>query len=110
MKLHTSNNSNIDIDNTARSARLARTKHLLQGVHLSRAGGQLVITLDLDPGGGVVAVDARLRGLPLVGALVALLGVAGAGDGPELAALDVVGEGLAVVGGPLGGTGLYLSA
>ena len=54
-------------------------------------------------------MDLRPGGLPLVGALVALLGVGGAGDGPELDALDVVGEGLAVGGGPLGSARLFLS-
>lgn len=92
-----------------RARRLAGAEHLLEGGLLGGGDGELVGALDLDPGGGVLAVDLRPGGLPLVGALVALLGVGGAGDGPELDALDVVGEGLAVGGGPLGSARLFLS-
>ena len=87
---------------------LAGAQHLLEGGLLSRADGQAVGGLDLDPGGGVVAVDAGDGGLPLVGAGVALLGVGGAGDGPELGTVDVVGEGLTLGGGPSRRTGLGL--
>lgn len=85
--------------------RLARAKHLLQSRLLSRADAQAVVALDLDPSGSVVAVDVGLRRLPLIRAAVALVRVGGAGDSPQLRTLDVVGEGLALRGGPLRGTG-----
>lgn len=56
-------------------------------------------------------MDAGDGRRPLVRGLVALGGVGGASDGPELGAVDVVGEGLTLGGGPLGGTRLvYLLA
>lgn len=86
--------------------RLARAEHVLQRSLLSRANSQVISALDLDPGGSVVAVDAGQRRRPLIGALVALLRVGGAGDGPQLGSVNVVSKGLALRGGPLGGTRL----
>jgi hypothetical protein len=85
---------------------LAGTQHLLEGGLLGGADGQAVGGLDLDPGGGVVAVDAGHLRLPLVGAFVALLGVCAGVGGPELGAVNVVGEGLALGAGPGRGAGL----
>lgn len=84
----------------------AGAEELLESSLLGRGDGEVVGGLDLDPGGGVVAVDAGQGRRPLVGGLVALGRVGGAGDGPELGAGDVVGEGLALGGGPLRGAGL----
>lgn len=49
------------------SARLTGSKHLLQGGLLARGDRQFIVTLDLDPGSGVVAVDLLQRGLPVLG-------------------------------------------
>ena len=88
------------------SSHLARAKHLFEGGLLSGADGELVGALDLNPGGGVLAVNARQRRLPLVGALVALLRVGASSDCPQLGTLDIIGESLTVGGGPLGSTRL----
>lgn len=52
-------------------------------------------------------MEARERGLPLVGALGALLLVDVVGCGPELGAVEVVGEVFALGVGPVGGAGLW---
>lgn len=54
----------------------------------------------MDPALGVGAVERRKRGLPCVGALVALGLVDVVGDGPELRAGEVVGELLSLGGRP----------
>lgn len=79
---------------------LAGIQHAAQRRLLRARNSQLVIALDVNPRLGVRAVEAGQRGLPLVGAAVALGAVGARGDGPELRAGDVVGEGLALGGGP----------
>lgn len=87
---------------------LTSVQHAGQSRLLSRSDGEVVVALDLDPTLGVGAVEARQRGLPLVGGVAALGLVDVVGDGPELRTADVVGKGLTLGSGPFGSTRLKL--
>lgn len=88
---------------------LAVGQDALQSALLGSRDGQAVVALDLHPGLGVGALEAGRGREVALRALVALGAVGVLRDGPELGAVEVVGEGFALLGGPGGGARLRLS-
>ena len=92
------------------SRNLAAIQHAGERALLGRRDGQDPVVLDGDPALGVGAVEGGKRGLPGVGRLVALVLVDVVRDSPERGADEVVGELLALGGGPLVGTRLCVAS